>query len=943
MKKILLSLLGLFVIINVTFAQNVKQSGNTYYFANKLVVQFKSAQITDVNGKAQISESLNKIFSQYGVTEVSKVYNIKDVKSIAAEKLGRMYVIQFEREIDPIYLSGKLSKLKEIEFVEPYYLYETVYTPNDPALGSQYAITKIKADSAWDVSKGDTTIVIGIVDTGVDWNHPDLAANIWSNAGEIPYNNIDDDNNGFVDDIRGWDFGGLDGTPDNDPMEDRPDHGTLCAGCASAVTNNGIGIAGVGFNCEIMAIKTSRDDYRTNEGRALIAYGYEGILYGVDNGCSIINCSWGGSVYSILAKTVIDYAVEHNVLIVAAMGNENVESANYPARYDGVFAVASSTSGDKRSSFSNYGYDVDVTAPGTSVYSTWMDDTYSSASGTSLSSPITAGLCGLVKSVFPNYTAKQIGEQVRTNCDDIDVLNPIYANKLGKGRINAYASLTNTNSKSIRLESVEYLEDGDGAFEPNETIQIKTHFVNYLNPINAVSINLTCSSQYVTVENGSFSTSSIGTLEIFDNGSSLFSIKISNNVPQNTNVVLMFTYSDGDNYNDFQAVSVSLNPTYATQNTNNIGMTITNKGTFAYDDYGTNQQGEGFFVNNGGTLLYEGGLMYGTAEDKVVDGVRGENPDTQNGNFLNVSPVVINVPGEVADGEADVVFNDNNAGINKIGIETKLTSYQFSEEPYDNSMILRYTFKNMSGVEISNFYAGLFFDWDIDASSSATNYAVYDEQFRCAVIYDNSVSTYIAVGQAWTWGDDRFYAIQNDGNDGGIKIYDDGFSKAEKWMTLTTGLTKTSAGPQDVSTVNSAGPFVIPANGLIEVAFIIAVGEGMDGVRQSVAAAREKYLSLPTDLEEETANQPVVFALAQNYPNPFNPATNIKYSVPETGFVTLKIYDVMGREISTLVNKQMNTGNYEVTFNASSLSSGVYIYSLKAGNKIISKKMMMIK
>ncbi len=942
MKKILLSLIGLFVLLSVAYAQNVKQQGNTYYFADKLIVQFKTSQMTDFNDKAQLTENLSKKLSQYGIKEITKISETKDVKSAAAEKLSRMFVIQFEKEIDPIYVAGKLSKLKEIEFAEPYYLYEIVYTPNDPSLSSQYAITKIKADLAWDVSKGDTNVVIGIVDTGVDWNHPDLAANIWGNKNEIPNNGVDDDNNGFVDDIRGWDFGGLDGTADNDPMEDRPDHGTLCAGCASAVTDNGIGIAGVGFNCKVMAIKTSRDDVRNNDGRALISYGYQGILYGVDNGCSVINCSWGGSNYSIYAQTVIEYAVEHNVLVVAAMGNENVELANYPARYDGVFSVAASTSGDKRSSFSNYGYDVDVTAPGTSVMSTWMDDTYSTASGTSLSSPITAGLCGLVKSVFPNYTAKQIGEQVRTNCDDIDALNPIYAKKLGKGRINAYASLTNTDSKSIRLESVEYIEDGDGAFEPDETIQIKAHFVNYLNPINAVSINLTCSSQYVTVENGSFSTSSIGTLEIFDNSSSLFSIKVLNTVPQNTNVVLMLIYSDGASYNDFQAISITLNPTYITQNINNIGLTVTNKGTFAYDNYPTNTKGKGFYVNDGETLLFEGGLIYGTAEDKVVDGVRGDDGETQNGNFQNVTPVTVNAPGEVADGEAVVVFNDNIAGTNKVGIETKLISYQFADEPYDNSVILRYIFKNTSGTEITNFYAGLFFDWDIDANSSATNYALYDENYRCAVLYDSSVSDYIAVGVASTWGEDRFYAIQNDGNDGGIKIYD-GFTKAEKWMALTTGLTKTSAGPQDISSVNSAGPFVIAADSTLEVSFIIATGQGMDAVKQSFAAARAKYLSLPTDVDDETVNQPIVFSLAQNYPNPFNPTTNIKYSIPETGFVTLKIYDIMGREVSTLVSKQMNAGNYEVSFNASKLSSGVYVYSLKAGNKIISKKMMMIK
>ncbi|MBK7868384.1 MAG: S8 family serine peptidase [Ignavibacteriales bacterium] len=181
----------------------------------------------------------------------------------------------------------------------------------------------------------------------------------------------------------------------------------------SAVTNNGIGVAGIGFNTKVMAVKTSRNDQRDPaSGSPYIVYGYEGLLYSAKNGAKVINCSWGGSGYSMFGQTIIDEVTTLGSVVVAAAGNESVRDPFYPAAYNHVLAVASTTSNDTRSGFSNFGYYVDVASPGSSIYNTWQNNTYASLSGTSMASPITAGLVALTMAQFPNLTSIQAAEKL---------------------------------------------------------------------------------------------------------------------------------------------------------------------------------------------------------------------------------------------------------------------------------------------------------------------------------------------------------------------------------------------------------------------------------------------------------------------------------------------------------------------------------------------------
>uniref|UniRef100_A0A832DI14 T9SS type A sorting domain-containing protein n=1 Tax=Ignavibacterium album TaxID=591197 RepID=A0A832DI14_9BACT len=951
-----IGLIILFVLPLILFGFNspelnlrVIEKDGVKYLSNTLVIKLKYIPSSDSYGKVSLSSSLQQTLDAFQITETKLLFPAKLKESNSS--LSRIVIINYSSDVDPFYLSSKISGSFEIEWAEPKFVYVLDYIPNDPSYSSQYALSKISAALAWDINKGDTSVVIGIVDTGVDWDHPDLAANIWTNWSEIPDNGIDDDNNGYIDDVRGWDFGGLSGTPDNNPMEDQPDHGTHVAGIASAVTDNGIGVASIGFKCKLMPVKTTRNDSRGPNG-PYVVYGYEGIVYAADNGAKVINCSWGGNGYSLLGQETINYATAQGSLVVAAAGNSNSTDSHYPSSYKGVLSVVSTTSTDTKSSFSNYGYTVDLSAPGSSIYNTWQNDTYATLSGTSMASPLTAGLAALVFSQFPSYNAEQVGEQIRVNCDDIYNINTSFQYLLGSGRINAFKSLSNTGSKSVRAVEVNFSDeapngDGDGIFEAGETISVAVKFKNYLSPTSSLSIQLESRNSYSSVINSTFNAGSVGTLNEFNNYSSKFTFTISSSAPQNAKLNFLLRFSDGS-YSDFQWIETIGNPTYATQSGNDVALTITSKGTFAFNDYPNNLQGNGFKYLNGTNQMFEGALIIGTSATKISDAARGANQGIQNNDFAISQPFVLDIPGSIADVEGSSVINDNNAGANKIGVTVKLKTYSFSSSPNNNFIILDYTLVNNNSFSISNLYAGLFFDWDLIDGSGLGDRTEWDNFLNYGFIRNTTGGPTNYNGVALLSGNNYgFYAIKNDGGDGGFQIYD-GFDDSEKWQAISGGVSKTTAGPGDVSNVTSAGPFSINSGDSVKIAFAILAAGNKTALDVAVNQARVKYQEVLILDVKDNKTIPQQFSLEQNYPNPFNPSTKISWQSPVSGHQTLKIYDVLGNEVATLVDEYREAGRYEVEFNVAQvsrpeLSSGVYFYRLVIGNFIATRKLVLMR
>lgn len=943
-KAVFLSLFIVFAITAQQVPQRVISKGNVDYLSNELIVKFRFAPATDAQGVATLSSSLAEKMDFLNVKSTKTLFPPKAMAS-SVNGIERIISVKYSADIDPEFAASKLSKVAEIEWIEPRIVYKTGFVPNDPSYNTQWYLPKIKAAEAWDINQGSPSIVIGIDDTGVDWNHPDLAGNIWINPGEIESNGIDDDNNGYIDDYRGWDFGGLNGTPDNNPMEDQPDHGTHVAGCASAVTNNNVGVSGVGFNSKVMAVKTSRNDQRDpSSGSPYIVYGYEGLLYAAQNGAKVINCSWGGGGYSLLGQNIINDVTALGSVVVSAAGNSSLRDLYYPAAYDNVMGVASTTSSDLRSSFSNYGTYVDVASPGSSIYNTWQDNTYASLSGTSMASPITAGLVALTMAQFPNLTSLQAAEKVRVSADNIDNLNPSYALLLGKGRINAQRSLQSNDFKSVRAIETVFSDavtgNNDGIFQRGETITVFVKFKNILNPVSNLNVTLVSKTANATVTanpTASFGTKQSG--DIFDNTGSLFQFTISTTAPENSELSFILDINDSP-YTDFQWITTIGNPTYATTVGNKVAVTVTSTGNLGYADYPTNSKGKGFVYDGESNMLFEGALMLSTAANQVINAARGQTQNVQDKDFQSEIPFSLKIPGVKADVEGYGAFNDNLAGGSKLGLQVKQRSYNYSATSDEDFVIVRYTVKNTSQLAVNGLYAGLYFDWDlIDGSGDRTEWNAAGNYGK---VWNNSASFTTKVAAAFISGTNYlFRPIMNDGSVGGINVYD-GYTDLEKFNSLSTGVTTSQIGPGDISHVVGGGPFNIAPGDSIELAFALAAGNSDATLDNAIANARLKW-GVITSVKEVQDVVPASFALFQNYPNPFNPETKIKFSVAAPGLVSIKVYDILGNMVTEIINREMDKGVYEASFDAKALSSGIYFYEMKAGAFSQKMKMLLLK
>ena len=944
----------------------VKSNGNYFKLAegltekdfmpNTVIFKLKERNRNIAGINAISNDALNSSLNELN-TGLSKMFTdaVKPLQEFSADgermsDLSLIYIVKYsssktiEEAVNLIYNSG------EVEYAQPKYIQQVSFTPNDPSLGSQYYINKIQAPAGWDIQQGDTNVVIGIVDSGTDWDHPDLAANIKINYAD-PINGTDDDGDGYVDNFRGWDLGGADYNnvvADNNPMimGSNNNHGSHVSGDASAVTNNGTGVAGAGFKCKIMGVKCAADnDTRGAGGTGYIITGYEGIKYAADKGCAVINCSWGGGGGGQFEQDVITYAtINKNSLVVCAAGNNSSSGTFYPAGYKYVLSVASTNSSDIKSSFSNYGSSIDVCAPGSSIYSTLWNNSYASFDGTSMASPIAAGTCAIVKSQFPSYNALQVGEKVRVTSDNIDGINPTFAGKLGKGRINMLRALT-INSPSVRLNSFTVTDGNNNVPQPNDTLNIVGVFKNYLDATTNVSAVITTSSPAVTLLNGSSTLGAIPTLGTASNSSNPFRVKVTGTAATNSIVEFKITYTDGS-YSDFEYFSVVINPSYFDMNANKITTTINSRGNFGYNNYSTNTQGIGFKYNNGASLIFEGGLMCAVSNTKVSDVVRGSDQAVQNADFTSIIPFQITQPGIISNQDGNAKFNDDGAGATKIGIEINLSSYEFVSLPDEDYVIMKYKIKNTTASAISNFYTGLFADWDIGANGDL-NKADWDAANQMGYIWrtDNNPGTYVGVSLLSS-NNPAYWAIDNDntvaGNPWGIY---DGFTDQEKFTSLSSGIGRTQAGVtagRDVANVVGSGPYNIPANGEITVSFALIAGDNLNDLKTNAIAAKNKY-NLLLSVVNYNSEIPDSYSLSQNYPNPFNPATKIKFALPSSGFTSLKIYDISGKEISNLLNSNIQAGTYEVLFDASDFSSGAYFYKLESNGYIETKKMFLIK
>jgi subtilisin family serine protease len=398
---------------------------------------------------------------------------------------------------------NELSKDSNLLWAEFETINRPKWVPNDPMITSQYVHQRIKSFDAWDYTTGSYDVMIGIADSGVKWNHPDLRANIWVNPAESPGmtinwtagtysggNGVDAGEGGNkIDDLVGWDFY----SNDNNPYQNwaNNDHGTHVAGCAAAVGNNGIGVSGTAPMVSILSCKGASNTSNSTG----ISNGYDQLKYAAEIGADIVNASWGGPGTGAYPNSIVNYVTALGCLVVTAAGNANTEHTtsyqDYPADATNALCVAATGVADLKASFSDYGASIDIAAPGEGIMSTIISgDSYSAYDGTSMASPVVAGVAALVKTLNPTLTAYQLRQRLMDTADYIYDINPNYVGKLGSGRVNAYAATMYDKIPNITIDDLnvyEFTGDGDGIPNPGEVIKLEVSLNNYMDPYTGLS------------------------------------------------------------------------------------------------------------------------------------------------------------------------------------------------------------------------------------------------------------------------------------------------------------------------------------------------------------------------------------------------------------------------------------------------------------------------
>lgn len=342
---------------------------------------------------------------------------------------------------DPATAIARIKSISVVRWASPNYIYDTKSKPdprefvtNDPDYPSQYFHNLMQNELAWDTTLGSANVIVAITDDGFDINHPDLAANMWTNPGEIAGNNVDDDNNGYIDDVHGWNFSG---NTNNVSGAGGAYHGTHVTGIVGARTNNSIGGAGTAGGVTIMPVRFFGTTPWTS---AVVAASY---AYAADNGARIVNTSFGVDEFSNDPAYVaaLQYIYDAGVLHFNSAGNANTQNPIRQSLDQSLF-IANTNASDLKSATSNYGWGIDLSAPGEGIYSTYPGGGYITLTGTSMATPNAAGVAALIWSAHPTWTRDQVAAQLIGTADSIDANNPSYAGELGSGRVNSYRAVT---------------------------------------------------------------------------------------------------------------------------------------------------------------------------------------------------------------------------------------------------------------------------------------------------------------------------------------------------------------------------------------------------------------------------------------------------------------------------------------------------------------------
>lgn len=445
-------------------------------FSQEIILRFKSP-VNVQSAKNAVGETVWSA-DKPAVKEMLNAFppaSIQPFRKTSALKLPAFLEnIQIWQYSDAVAFSEAKENLKnypEVLYAHPNTRYRIDEVPNDPAYGDQWYLPAVNAETAWRITTGSATVIVGVIDTGVDYLHEDLLNSLWVNSAEdlnengqldaADLNGVDDDGNGYIDDVIGWDFTDAPNfpdqgdylMPDNDPMDEfGSGHGTPIAGIIAATQNNNLGISGLAPGLKVMNLRAGTASGFLEEDDVA-----EAIVYAVQNGCKVVNMSFGDVAQSYLIRDAIQYGEANGVVFVSSSGNAGNATLNYPAAYDAPISVGSINNSGQLSSFSSYGSKLDLVAPGSEILATENDDTYGTHNGTSFAAPLVSAAAGLLFSHNPEMTPVQVKGALFAGCEDRGLFGwDIF---WGHGLLNVHKSLQVADGG---FAEIAYPATGDG-------------------------------------------------------------------------------------------------------------------------------------------------------------------------------------------------------------------------------------------------------------------------------------------------------------------------------------------------------------------------------------------------------------------------------------------------------------------------------------------------
>ncbi|MHB8077804.1 MAG: S8 family serine peptidase [Candidatus Krumholzibacteriia bacterium] len=860
------------------------------------------------------------------------------------------------------------------------------------AVDTAWGVKWVKANRVWiETGYRGNGIVVAHFDTGVWLTHPDIANRLWVNAGEIPGNGLDDDGNGYVDDVYGYDFADFDGDPNDDVTGTAANHGTHTAGTVAGDGTNGT-ITGVAPGARVLVCKV----FKTDGTGAPFSAIYEGEQYAIMEGARVFTMSLGiaGNLPVSLHKTErqnADGIRAAGVTFFNAAGNDHATydppyelgvTARVPAPWHaagtpwssrgGVIAVGgtgykSNISYTASSWGPAYWGDVppwndwpsptgivkpDICAPAVYVNSLLKPSGYSGDtwSGTSMATPHAAGVAALMLSKNPSLSPAGIDSIIEQTAVPLGTVGK--DNTYGAGELNALAAVNAvpTALRPYLVRAAVAIQDANanGVIDPGESFNLLVTLKNNSQVVGATGVTAglaVAPNPYVTVTDGAAAYPDLGAFGgTAVNTGDPFSLTAGAAAPQGylfTCRLTMFAAGGYQTTEDFK-LAVGL-PEYRDHDAGQVYLTVTDQGILGYMSDAL-AVGSGFGRVGDYSSLYVGSFWAGTGATYICNrDYSGTSAGTTVETYEWVSSVaplgrVAAISGGVAPQEYQAIFNDSGHAT-PLGLVVTQRSYAWADAANQDFVVLKYTIHNNGAAAVTDYHTGVFCDWDLGNSSA--NYGGSDAGRHLTYMYENAAGPYVGIAllsphvhRNLTLIDNVTYVYPEGSIDDGIKA-----RHLKGTMSLPTATVAS-----DYSALTSAGPFTIDPGAEITVAFALVYGDNLADLQANTDAAQLMYYVTPVaDLPAAPA-----LGLEQNRPNPFNPATLISYSLEREGPVTVTVFDLGGRRLRTLEQGVLAPGRHAVAWdgtdeNGARQPSGMYLYRLQADGRSLTRKMMLVK